>query len=437
LRVAVFGLGYVGSVTAAALAARGHRVIGVDIAAAKVDGVNAGRAPVVEPGLDRLLRDEVAAGRLSATNDGGAAVAESDLSLVCVGTPSRRNGSLDTEGIVRVARTIGGALARAPRHHVVAVRSTVVPGTTEELLVPELERASGLRAGVDFGVAVNPEFLREGTSLDDFNHPSRTVIGELDTRSGDVIEAIYQDAGVPAIRMRLRSAEMAKYVDNAFHAVKISFANEIGAFCAAAGVDCGEVMESFFADTKLNLSSAYLTPGFAFGGSCLPKDLRALNYEALHLDLDLPVIRNVLASNEGCISRLVDAVSATGRRRVGLLGLSFKPQTDDLRESPFVEVAERLLGKGYDIKIFDPVVLPARLVGANQRYIDAHLPHLSALLAESAEDVITHAEVCVVGAATADAVDALAARSDCIVLDPGRVLDHAQRGPGDLVSVAG
>jgi GDP-mannose 6-dehydrogenase len=437
VRLALFGLGYVGAVSAAAFASRGHDVIGVDTAQAKVDAISRGEPPVGEPGLAELTREVVSAGALRATTNGAAAVAASEMSLVCVGTPSQPNGSLSTTALERVAATIGEALAAVESRHTVVVRSTMLPGTAEETVVPILERSSGLRAGSEFGFAVNPEFLREGSSLIDFFDPAKTVIGELDAASGDAVARLYEGFPGVVLRMSVRAAEMAKYVDNSFHALKIAFANEIGQICRAFDLDSQTVMQSFFADTKLNISPAYLKAGFAFGGSCLPKDLRALLYAGRRRDLELPLLESVLVSNEKSIARVVDTVVGLGRRRVGVFGLSFKPGTDDLRESPFVELSERLLGKGFQLKIYDPEVSLGALVGANRDYIESRIPHLSALLADSAEEVLDHAEVCIVGAAREETVRALARSNGRFVIDLVRLPDAtARRGGENYVGVA-
>ncbi len=423
MRLAVFGMGYVGCVSSARFAERGHAVVGVDALPAKVEAIAAGRPPVMEPGLGELVRAQVAAGRLRGTGDGAAAVAETDMALICVGTPSRSNGSLSTDALERVAQTIGSAMRVRGGRYAVVVRSTVLPGTADGLVLPLLEKASGLRVCDDFDFAVNPEFLREGTSLADFREPVKTVIGQLDACGGDLVAALYEDWGGTMIRLPLREAEMAKYVDNAFHATKISFANEMGALCRAFGLDSHRVFESFFADTRLNISAAYLRPGFAFGGSCLPKDLRALLHAAKQNDVDVPLLTSVLPSNEACLRRIVDQVVALDRRRIGMFGLSFKNGTDDLRESPFVELSERLLGKGFDLRIYDPQVSLSRLIGSNRAYIQERIPHLAGLLVESAEDVFDHAEVCVVGASHEATVRVLAERNGRAVIDLVRLPD--------------
>lgn len=425
--VSVFGLGYVGTVCATGLAARGLRVVGVDVSERKVSAVTAGHAPLLEPGLGDLLASQVRARRLTATTDARAALDASDVVLVCVGTPSAANGSLSTVALERVMETIGQALRGRRRRLTVVVRSTVLPGTSEDLLIPMLEDASGRSVGGDFGYAVNPEFLREGTSLADFNDPVKTVIGEISPETGDLVAALYKPVTGPLVRTTVRAAELAKYIDNAFHALKITFANEVGAICRAFNLDSHEVMRSFLIDTRLNISTAYLRPGFAFGGSCLPKDLRALLHASRRRDLHTPVLESVLESNEKCLTRVLDTIVGLGRRRVGMFGLSFKPNTDDLRESPFVELGERLLGKGFDLKIYDPSVLPSQLVGSNREYIAERMPHLSALLAESPEEVLDHAEVCVIGAAGNDTVQALANSNGRVIVDLVRLPDASQR----------
>ncbi len=346
MRVSVFGLGYVGCVSAACLASMGHEVIGVDVNPVKVDLVNDGKAPVVEERIGELIAEVVGSGALRATTDVREAIADSEVSLICVGTPSEPNGSLCTTYLERVTEQIGAALAERGGRHTVVFRSTMLPGTCLGLLVPVLEKHVGGTAGVDIGVAVNPEFLREGTSVRDFFDPPKTVIGELDPASGDVVAALYADLPGEVFRVPVPTAEAIKYADNAFHGLKIGFANELGAVCRALGVDSHQVMDVFLADRKLNISPAYLRPGFAFGGSCLPKDLRSLVHAAQRADVSVPILAHVLPSNEEHLQRAIELVERTGRRKVGLFGLSFKPGTDDLRESPLVELAERLFGKG-------------------------------------------------------------------------------------------
>jgi GDP-mannose 6-dehydrogenase len=418
MNISVFGLGYVGSVSAAAFAADGHHVVGVDVHPAKVESINAGRSPIVEPGLDDLMREARSAGRLRATLDTREAVHASDVSLLCVGTPSRRNGSLDLTYLERVCEQIGEALADKDAYHVVVVRSTVLPGTTHDVVIPAIERQSGKRYGEGFGVAVNPEFLREGTALHDFRHPPLTLVGHNHAADAAGATALYASVEAPLVTTSIRVAEMMKYTSNTWHALKVCFANEIGNLCKRVGVDSHEVMSIFCQDDKLNLSSYYLRPGFAFGGSCLPKDVRALQYRAKEVDLDLPVIGSILGSNKLQIDHAIEMVTRTGRKRVGLLGFSFKAGTDDLRESPIVILAEALLGKGYDLRIYDRNVSLARLVGANKDYIEHQIPHLSSLLQPSIDDVLAHSDVIVVGNAAAEFGDALSrTRPDQVVID--------------------
>ncbi|MBA3374988.1 MAG: nucleotide sugar dehydrogenase [Actinobacteria bacterium] len=437
MRVGVFGLGYVGCVSAACLARRGHQVIGVDTNAKKVELIDAGTAPVLEPGLPELVSVEAATGRLSATTDAAAAVTASEVSIICVGTPSASNGSLGLDAVERVARSIGAALPACRERHTIVVRSTVLPGTTEGVVLPLLAAASGLKGGADFGLAVNPEFLREGTAIADFEDPPKTVIGELDTASGDITAALYETLSARVFRVPLRVAEMAKYVDNAFHATKIAFANEIGALCRAFDVDSHEVMAPFLADRKLNISEAYLRPGFAFGGSCLPKDLRALVHAARHADVDVPLLESVLPSNARHLERTIEVVLSLGRRPVGMFGLAFKPGVDDLRESPLVALAEALVGKGYDLRIHDPAVSVSRLIGANREYMLEHLPHLSALLVDDVRGVLNHAEVCIVAASSPEAVAAIASAGNRHIVDLVRLPDATERrGEERYVGVA-
>jgi GDP-mannose 6-dehydrogenase len=427
MKISVFGLGYVGCVSAACLASQGHEVVGVDVNPTKIELISRGRAPLVEERIGELTAEVVRSGALRATADIGEAIAATEISLVCVGTPSAPSGSMSTEYLERVAEQIGAALADQGRWHTVVFRSTMLPGTCTELLVPILEKSSGLTAGVDFGVAVNPEFLREGSSVRDFFEPPKTVIGELDTRSGDMVASLYEGLPGDVFRVPIPVAEMAKYADNSFHGLKIAFANELGAVCRVLGIDSHQMMDVFLADRKLNISTAYLRPGFAFGGSCLPKDLRGLVYAARRADVSLPLLSHVLPSNEEHLRRAFDLVAATGKRRIGLFGLSFKPGTDDLRESPLVELAERLLGKGYDLRIYDENVAVSRLMGANREFIEGRLPHLGDLLADSIDDVLAHAEVFVVGCKDAAVLAALDAAGDRTIIDLVRLPDAEMR----------
>lgn len=397
MRISVFGLGYVGCVSAACLARDGHTVIGVDIDPHKVAATNAGRAPVLEPGLEKLMAEVVKAGKLHATVDARSAVHQTEISLICVGTPSNSNGSLNLRYLDRVCIQIGAALAVKNDYHVVVVRSTVLPGTVEGRLSLLLEQHSDLRAGEDFGVCMNPEFLREGSAIEDYDHPSVVVIGELDAKSGDTAQRLYERVDATVVRTTIQTAEMLKYVNNAFHAVKVAFANEIGSLSTTHGIDGKEVMELFCLDRRLNISPAYLMPGFAFGGSCLPKDLRALVYRAKEQDVDCPLLNAVLPSNLKQIHRAIEMVERTGRRKIGILGLSFKANTDDIRESPVVHLVEALVGKGYQVRIFDEKIDLARLTGANKSFLEQELPHIATLLCSSLGEVMAQSEVVVIG----------------------------------------
>jgi GDP-mannose 6-dehydrogenase len=397
MRLSVFGLGYVGCVSAACFAREGHEVLGVDVNRTKVDIINGGKSPIVEAGVGELIGEMVAGGRLRATTDSAEAVEGSEVSLVCVGTPSNPNGSLDLAYVKRVCQEIGGALERKRARHTVVIRSTMLPGTVETVVVPTLEVYSGREAGRDFGVCINPEFLREGTSLKDFYSPPFTLIGADEEDTAAVVRRLYAGVDAPVLVIAVKAAEMVKYACNCFHAVKVSFANEIGNVCKGLGIDSHEVMDAFCRDTKLNLSPYYLKPGFAFGGSCLPKDLRAVTYKAKELDVDVPVLSAVLQSNRLQVERAVEMVLRTGKKRVGLLGLSFKAGTDDLRESPTVTLIETLIGKGLKIAIYDRDVSLARLFGANKEYIEREIPHISQLMRESIGEVLEDAEVLIVG----------------------------------------
>lgn len=397
MKISIFGLGYVGAVSAGCLANDGHTIIGVDPYPRKVDLINSGKTPVIESEIDEIISRTVANGNLSATSDVRKAVNESSVSLICVGTPSQLNGSLDLKYVRNVCEQIGEVLKDKNDFHVVVARSTMLPGSMMKVVIPTLEQASGKKVGVDFGVCNNPEFLREGTAVFDYYNPPKTVIGETEERSGDILAAIYEKLDAPLIRTDVETAEMVKYTDNVWHALKVGFANEIGNICKSLGIDGHQVMDIFCQDTKLNLSAYYMKPGFAFGGSCLPKDVRALTYKARSMDLNLPIINSILPSNALQIEKGVNMIVAQGKKKVGVLGFSFKGGTDDLRESPMVEVIERLLGKGYDVKLYDKNVNIASLVGANRDYILNIIPHISQLMEDNIEDVIKHAETLVIG----------------------------------------
>jgi GDP-mannose 6-dehydrogenase len=397
LRVSIFGLGYVGAVSAGCLAQDGHEVIGVDPVPTKVSLINRGQSPIIEAGIGEIIASTVRTGRLRATEDSVQAIHETELSFVCVGTPSLANGSLDLRYIQRVCQQIGLALKHKTGRHTVVIRSTTLPGTMHKVVIPILEEFSGKNAGADFGVCHNPEFLREGSAVNDFHSPPKTVIGELDQASGDMLAVLYGKIDAPLLRTDLETAEMVKYVDNSWHALKIGFANEIGNLCKSFAIDTHEVMRIFCQDKKLNISCAYLLPGFAFGGSCLPKDLRALAYQAKMHDLELPIITSILPSNEMQVARGLRLIMEKGHKRVGVLGFSFKAGTDDLRESPVIEVIERLIGKGYDLRLCDRNVNIASLVGANRDFILNRIPHISRLMVDNVDAVLDHAKTIVIG----------------------------------------
>lgn len=425
MKISIFGLGYVGAVSAGVLAKEGHQVVGVDLSATKVALINAGKAPIIERDIGEIIATTVAEGRLRATADAVDGVSNSELSFICVGTPSQLNGSLDLRYVRRVCEEIGTALRGKKHFHVVVARSTILPGTMRDVIIPTLEDSSGQRAGVDFGVCNNPEFLREGTAVHDFYHPPKTVIGETDRRSGDILAQIYAELDAPLIRTDVATAEMVKYTDNVWHALKVGFANEMGNLCKALGLDGHRVMDIFCQDTKLNISPYYLKPGFAFGGSCLPKDVRALTYKARSVDVDTPILNAIIPSNERQIERGVKLVTSYGKKKIGILGFAFKAGTDDLRESPLVEVIERLIGKGYELKVYDRNVSLAALTGANKDFILNHIPHISRLMVASVEEVLAFAEVLVIGNG-AEEFEPIPAR-----LQPGQVVvDLVRISPG-------
>jgi len=401
MKISIMGLGYVGAVSAGCLAEEGHEVIGVDPQQSKVDLINQGKTPIIEKDIGDMIARAVAAGRLRATTEVQEAVRHTDLSLVCVGTPSMGNGHIDLKYVKRVCEQIGVGLRDHPGHTVV-IRSTMLPGTMRGTVIPALESASGLKAGQDFGLCINPEFLREGTAVYDYFHPPKTVIGQVDAASGDVLQKLYGHLPGPMIRTDYETAEMVKYADNTWHALKVAFANEIGNICKALGLDSHKLMDIFCQDTKLNLSPYYLKPGFAFGGSCLPKDVRALSYKAKTMDVQVPIINAILPSNQVQIERGIQAVIDKGSKKVGILGFSFKAGTDDLRESPIVELAERLIGKGYDLRVYDANVKIASIHGANREYILNQIPHISKLMVDDIQDVLDHAGTIVIGNGSAE-----------------------------------
>jgi GDP-mannose 6-dehydrogenase len=397
-KISVFGIGYVGTVSAACLARDGHEVVAVDVNQDKVDILNRGLSPIVEPRLSESILAGVRAGRLKATTDPLAAISSTDISLICVGTPSQENGSLETSFVSRVAQEIGENIGKSTNFHSIVMRSTMLPGTMEEMIIPILERASGKRAGQGFGIAYFPEFLREGTAITDYDDPGAIVFGvDDDPRTLRRLMDIHAKFLVAPQIMSIRAAEAVKYANNAWHATKISFANELGLLCKAMGVDSHEVMNALVSDTKLNVSPAYLKPGFAFGGSCLPKDVNALRYAGRMVDIDTPLLDAVLQANENQIRSAFRLIAATGKRRIGLVGLSFKPDTDDLRYSPMLEIAERLIGRGYELAIYDSNIRLSRLTGVNRDHLTRRLPHITCLLRETMSDLVDFAEVLVIG----------------------------------------
>ena len=397
MKVSVFGLGYVGTVSAGCLAQSGHEVVGVDPVATKVDLINQGQSPIIEAEINEIIAAAVKSGRIRATEDAARAILDTELSFICVGTPSQVNGNLDLSYIRRICEQIGEALKQKSDRHTVVIRSTILPGTMRNIVIPVLQETSGKRAGTDFGVCHNPEFLREGSAVKDFNFPPQTVVGEIDRKSGDALAELYKGIDAPLMRTDLETAEMVKYVNNSWHALKIGFANEIGNLCKAFAIDAHQVMKIFCQDTKLNISSAYLTPGFAFGGSCLPKDLRAISYQAKMHDLQLPILTSILPSNEMQVAKGLQLIMKRGHKQIGILGFSFKAGTDDLRESPVIEVIERLIGKGHDLRIYDKNVKLAKLVGANRDFILNRIPHISRLMVDDVDAVLKHAQTVVIG----------------------------------------
>jgi GDP-mannose 6-dehydrogenase len=430
--ISIFGLGYVGAVSLACLARDGHRVIGVDVDPVKLDLIRSRKSPILEEGIQELMRDVVDSGRVSVTRDAQQALCDTEISFVCVGTPSAANGSQDLTAILRLAEQLGAALRLKREFHTIVIRSTVQPGTVEEKIEPILERASGRKSGVDFGLCFQPEFLREGTSIRDYDHPPYTIVGGNCEAAVTAVRELFEHLEARFLVTNIRVAEALKMSCNAFHALKITFANEIGRVSQSLGIDSHEVMRLVCADHRLNISPAYLKPGFAFGGSCLPKDLRALTHIAKQNDLELPMLSSLLASNRAHIDHAVEKILRLGRPKVGMLGLSFKTGTDDLRESPLVLVAKRLIGEGCELRIFDPEVQLSRLLGANRSYIDAHIPHLGSLLCPDIESMLDPSEVVLVGLQQSALNDALQARvrPDQYVIDlvnlPNRDLLHCR-----------
>ena len=425
MNISIFGMGYVGAVSAACLSSDGHTVIGVDPNPTKVGLINQGLAPIIEKDLDALLVAGVTSGRLEATSDAEYAVTNTTISFISVGTPSQANGNLDLSFVERVCQDIGSVLRNKDDFHVVVIRSTMLPGSMRDVVIPTLENISGKKAGANFGVCNNPEFLREGTAIYDYYNPPKTVIGEIGITSGELLARLYSDLSAPLIRTDIETAEMVKYTDNVWHAVKVGFANEIGNLCKTIGIDGHDVMDIFCQDTKLNLSPYYMKPGFAFGGSCLPKDVRALNYKAKSLDLELPIIGNILTNNAKQIDRGVAMITDKGNKKVSILGFSFKAGTDDLRESPLVEVIERLIGKGYELCLYDKSVSLARLTGANKDYILNAIPHISSLMVETLDEAISHGQTIVIGNGASEFKNIMTmTNEEQVIVDLVRIVNH-------------
>jgi GDP-mannose 6-dehydrogenase len=418
MKISIFGLGYVGCVSAVCLARDGHTVIGVDVNPYKVELLQKGQSPISEPGLDALLAENVANGSLRATLDAHQAVLESEISLICVGTPSNHNGQINFQYIETVCHEIGSALMYKPGHHIVVVRSTVLPGTVLNRLVPIIEQSSQKCLGADFGVCMNPEFMREGSAIADYDDPGIILIGESDQRSGFMVEIMYGALHASVTHTQIPVAEMAKYVSNSFHALKVVFANEIGSLCKAQGINGQEVMSIFCQDRRLNISTKYFKPGFAYGGSCLPKDVRALTHRAKEMDVEVPLLNALAVSNQLQVQRAIEMVEETGLHRVGVLGLSFKPSTDDVRESPTVSLLETLYGRGYEISVYDEIVVPEKLIGANRAFLERELPHIASAMRTSIEDVLYEADVIVIANSSpkfSSVVDRM--RSDQVLID--------------------
>jgi len=425
MNISVFGLGYVGVVTIAYLTSRNHKVIGVDVSEVKVKMLNEGICPIVEKDVPEMLKDAKEKGLVSATVDAEEAIRKTELSIICVGTPSESNGNLDTRFIRNVCEEAGKSIRDKAEPHIFVFRSTMLPGTMRKTVIPILESFSGKKQNEGFFVVFNPEFLRESTAVYDFYNPPKTVVGSDSEEIADKVISLYEGLPGPVIKTKIEVAEMVKYVDNNFHAVKITFANEIGHICKNIGLDSHEVMNIFMQDTKLNISTYYLKPGFAFGGSCLPKDLRAINYLAKNLDLDLSLLSSLLPSNRNQIQSAIKRIISLGKNKIGIAGFSFKEGTDDLRESPIIEVIETLIGKGYDLKLYDRNVSLARLVGANKEYIEKRIPHISALMVESLDEILGDRELIIIGNKAPEFTRILnEARDDQMIFDLVRMGDN-------------
>lgn len=421
MKISVFGLGYVGAVSCACFAKLGHYVVGVDVNDQKVKLIKSGKSPIVEKDLDEYIHQGIQNGHIDATTDVGHAIERTNLSIVCVGTPSQINGNIDLTYIYRVCNEIAEALKSKTEFHTVVIRSTVVPGTIKQC-VQIIEDISGKKHGEDFGVASNPEFLRESTAIEDFWHPPYTVIGTTSSKSEEQLTELYKDIDAPFFTLKPEESEMIKYANNNFHAVKITFANEIGNICKELGVDGHKVMEVVSSDHKLNLSSYYMKPGFAFGGSCLPKDVRGLNYKAKMLDVKVPLLSSLLPSNEYQVQRGLQLVYKTGSKKIGFLGFAFKDGTDDLRESPVVELIETLIGKGYELSLYDSNILLSKLMGKNKDYLTGHIPHITKVLKNSIQEVIEESDVLIIGNKAAAFKDVLReVQDEKIIIDLVRI----------------
>jgi GDP-mannose 6-dehydrogenase len=431
MKISVFGMGYVGCVSAACLADEGHDVIGVDINQSKIELLNSGKTPIIEEGMEELISRVVEKKKLVATFDSKMAVQDSEITMITVGTPSKENGDLDLTYVERVGARIGQLLANKKGFHVIVLRSTVLPGTTEEMLIPTIEENSGKKIYLDFDVYFNPEFLREGTSIRDFYNPPFTVIGTQDASSSSKLDELYGFIDAPLYKTSIKAAEMLKYINNTFHGLKVAFANEVGMICKRLGVDSHEVMDLFCMDTKQNLSSYYLKPGFAFGGSCLPKDIRALMYKAKMVDYEPKIINAVIPSNENQIQEALRLIFASKSKRVGMLGLAFKSGTDDMRESPLVTLAETLIGKGYELSIYDKNVSIAKLTGSNKAFIEKEIPHISNLLATTIDEVFNLSDIIIIGSKDPDFEYLATLDTDKTVIDLVRITDDIANTGGN------
>jgi len=422
MKISVVGLGYVGAVCSACFANEGHEVIGMDIDKVKVDLINKGKAPIVEKDLEDYISRNVKAGRLRATTDLKEAIDNSDITIISVGTPSKPNGDIDLKYIKEAAKAIGEKLKEKDAFHIVSMRSTVLPGTGRNVVIPIIEEISGKKAGVDFGYVSNPEFLREGTAIWDFYNPPKTVVGATDEKSYKTFRELYSFLNAPYFEVEIEVAEMIKYADNSWHATKVTFANEIGMICKKLGIDSHKVMDVFCADTKLNISPYYLKPGFAFGGSCLPKDVRAITYKAKSLDEQTPLLNSLMPSNEYQIKRVYNEfIKPLKSRKIAVLGISFKPNTDDLRESPVLELTELLIGKGYRVSIYDPNVLKAKEEGANKALLENELWHINERLSDSFDKIIKENDIILIGNGSKEFKDIPQKYTDKYIIDLMRV----------------